>query len=317
MTTFYRHSLSILFVLAALVCTSCEDEQNLNTLPATVSMGKPSYSVKESKGLFTLPLTASGERNGDIIVDIRVATDEGCVEDTHFLVTSKQIILPASKETVNVEVKAIDDRAINDDRSFSIEIVSAKGATVSSENARTVVTLLDNDDIPYDRMAGVWTVTAVNEIADNGPETVSWNTVLTTVIDDEEEGYGRTITMSPWRLWNGETYEGVFPITHTLTFHYNTGTQSASVDIKLGEVMCSGVILGGENEDGLNLTDVSMLSATPTQMGYTYNGTVIGTVNEDFNRITFNLPLMGVLEDANNVAFSYWFWYSSIVMTRE
>lgn len=305
--------------LAGFFLTACDDENNLNSSgDVTISMGQSSYSVKENKGLFLVPITVSGERNGAVEVDVEVqSTDPACVEDVHYLVTSKHIIIPHDKNVGYVEIKTVDDRQINADRQFVIRIAKVYGAQMPQASLETAVTLIDNDDIPYDRMGGTWTVTATDMLAEDGPATVTWETQLVTAADEDEDGYGTILTMSPWRMWNGETYEGTIDITHPLIFHYNESSQTASLDLKLGQVMVDEIVMGGENEDGFNMTSCTMRSATPTQTSYTTNGTVVGTVNDDFTQITFNLPLMGLLYDANNMPFSYWFFYTDITLTRK
>lgn len=306
----------IALFLSLCLMTSCKDEEKMNTSDATVSMGEMTYSVKESKGLFTIPVVVSGERNGDILVRVEVKSESAnCKVDENFIVTSNTVRIPSDRKSVNIEIKSIDDRIINEDRKFSVTIVDAIGAKVSSSNNKTLITLIDNDDIPYDRMDGEWIVTATDFLMEM-PGEVTWTTRLTTVVDDSEEGYGSVITMSPWRMWNGETYEGTIDIKHTLLFSYNASSQTATLTLKLGETMCEGIVLGGENEDGLDLTDCFMRSTTPTQTSYTVNGSVIGTVNSEMNKIKFNLPLMGLLFDAKGSPFSFWFYYSDIEMTK-
>lgn len=306
-------------VIAAFLMVGCSDDNTLNTKEeATVSMGEANYKVKENKGLFTIPVYVQGDRNGAVEVDVEVKSiTPECVENVHYLVTSKHITIPANKNQGYIEIKAVDDRTINADRSFVVTIVAVRGAKVVEAKKESTVTLMDNDDIPYDRMAGKWTVKAVDLLNPDGETEISWETTLSTVIDEESDGYGINITMSPWRMWSGETYEGQLEISHNLIFHYNASSQTATLDLKLGQVMAEGFALGGEDEDGLNLSNCTMRSATATSLGHTVNGTVVGTVNEDFTKITFNLPLIGLLYDANNMPFSYWFYYQNIVLTRE
>lgn len=313
-----KHIFILLMTLTSLFLASCDKGEEINTGKATVSMGKATISVKESKGLFNVPVIVTGEQNGDIKVKVDVKCDDpNCIKDKHFLVTSTEVTIPASKQSVNIEIKSVDDRVINEDRTFSIYIVYAEGATVSEQDKSTLITLLDNDDIPYDRMDGEWTVTARDMLAEDGPKEVTWKTKLSTIVEEDEEGYGSLITMSPWRMWNGETYEGSIDIKQTLSFSYNPSSQTATLTLKLGETMCEGIILGDKDEEGHDLTDCFMRSATPTQTSYTINGSIIGSVNGEFNKITFNLPLMGVLYDTNGQPFSYWFWYENIILTRQ
>lgn len=307
-----------LFVTAILM-TGCDDDTSLNTLgDAQVFMEQSVFKVKENKGLFLVPITVEGERNGAVEVDVEVkSNDPNCQEDVHYLVTSKHIIIPHDKTVGYVEIKSVDDRVINADRSFIIQIVRVQGAKAGQNGLETLVTLLDNDDIPYDRLGGTWTVTATDMLQESGPVQVTWETRLVTADDESEEGYGRILTMTPWRMWTGDTYEGQLDILHDLVFHYNASSQTATLDLKLGQTMAEGFALGGEDEDGLDLSKCILRSATPTPTGHTTNGSVVGTVNEDFTQITFNLPLMGLLYDGHNVPFSYWFYYTDIVLTRK
>lgn len=312
-----KHITYILFALVCSLClfSSCDEKKPMNTTDATVSMGEMTMAVKESKGLFYVPVVVSGEQNGEIRVKVEVKSESSnCTVDKNFILTSADIIIPANKKSVNIEIKSIDDREINDDRQFSVSIVNVNGAKVGSSN-KTLVTLLDNDDIPYDRMDGEWIVTAKDDI-DEGRQ-ISWTTRLTTAIDETEEGYGSLITMSPWRMYDGETYEGVLDISHTLAFKYNAASQTATLTLKLGETMCEGIILGGENEDGYDLTNCLMRSAMPTQTSYTTTGSIVGSVSSEFDKITFNLPIVGLLYDANGTRFSLWFSYSDIVLTKK
>lgn len=312
--TYINYIIALVFSLCLI--TSCKDDEKINSSDATVSMGEMTYSVKESKGLFTIPVVVAGEQNGDIKVRVEVKSEStNCKVDENFIVTSTDVVIPSSKKSVNIEIKAIDDRIINDDRQFSVTIVDAIGAKINSSSNKTLVTLIDNDDIPYDRMDGEWEVTATDFLAEM-PETVTWTTRLTTVVDDSEEGYGSVITMSPWRMWNGETYEGTINIKHNVIFSYNASSQTATLTLKLGETMCEGIVLG-DKENDLDLSNCFMRSATPTQTSYTINGSIIGTVNSELNKIKFNLPLMGLLYDANSTPFSYWFYYSDIEMTKK
>lgn len=300
---------------STLTLSSCSDDDTINSAAATVSMGQSTYSVKENKGLFTVPVMVSGEQNGDIKVTVEVKSlSANCIVDENVIVTSTEVVIPSSKKSVNIEIKSVDDRVINDDRQFSITLVHAEGATISETEKTTLITLLDNDDIPYDRMDGEWIFTAVNMFKEDTP-VESWETRLTTVVDDDEPGYGSVITMSPWTIWSGDSYDF---ISHTLLFKYNASSETATVTFKLGEKMSEELVLGGEDEDGFDLTNCTLRSATSSPMsGYTMSGSVVGTVNSDFTEIKFNLPLEGIIFDAKGVPYSPWFLYESITMTKK
>lgn len=311
---FYIFSL----VFALLLAVGCEDDNTLNTYGgATVSVGQATYTVKENKGLFNIPIHVSGDRNGAVEVDVDVVcTDNSCQEDVHYLVTSKHIIIPHYKNVGYVEIKAVDDRVINADRQFALRIVNVQGAQLKSSASETLITLTDNDDIPYDRMDGKWTVTATCMMSGPEPVQVSWTTRLKTAIDESEEGYGSIINMSPWRTWYGETYEEL-NISHDLIFKYNAASQTATLSLKLGQEMGKELPLGREDENGYDLRSCTLHSATSTPTGYTTNGSIVGSVNEDFTQIVFNLPIIGLIYDSNEKPYTYWFYYQNVVLTRE
>ncbi len=300
---------------SSLTLSSCSDDDTINSAAATVGMGQSTHTVKENKGLFTIPVVVNGEQNGDIKVAVEVKSlSANCVVDENVIVTSTEVVIPASKKSVNIEIKSVDDREINDDRQFSVTLVSAEGAKISETEKTTLITLLDNDNIPYDRMDGEWIFTAANMFKEDTP-VESWETRLTTVVDDDEPGYGSVITMSPWSIWTGDSYDF---ISHTLLFKYNASSETATVTFKLGEMMCDELVLGGDNEEGFDLTNCSLRSATSSPLsGYTMSGSVVGTVNSDFTEIKFNLPLEGILFDANGKPYSPWFLYESITMTKK
>lgn len=268
--------------------SSCQDDDDYNTKAATVGMGKTTFSVKENKGIFTIPVVATGDRNGDVLVNVEVEpVGNDCVENEHFIVTSKKIIIPKSKESANVEIKAIDNRAINADRSFIVKIVSVKGASCDDNLASTTVILLDNDNNPYERLAGNWTVTAY--VDDTYTETYTWNTTITTV-DEDDDAYGKELIVSPW-VNDDYTF-----LSHVMHFKYDASSEKVSLVLPLGKTMGEGLDFG---KDDLNndFSSASIISASingATNSMLT-NGSYAGEVSSDFTTITFNLPFLGLI----------------------
>ena len=59
---------------------------------------------------------------------------------------------------MNFEFKTVDDKLVNDDRSFDVEIADVKGASIG-ENKRLTVTIKDNDSSFYETLSGTWVFT--------------------------------------------------------------------------------------------------------------------------------------------------------------
>lgn len=306
---------SIITCLTAALCllSSCSDEEKINTGNAQVSFAQTELSVKESKGIFYVPINVSGEQNGTIKLSISVSSnDANCKEDVNYIITSKDIIVPENKTLVNVEIKAIDDRVINADRHFTLHIDNANGASISG-NSSVNVTLLDNDDIPYERMAGTWVVSAINILSESGKDPISWETKLTIVDDESDPSYGSAINSEPWAIFDGSI--PVFDETgktlcHAMTFHHNESSGKTTVDMKMGTYMASDLDFG--TQEGVDLSKASIRSATMGMAGLTYQGTITGTVNDTFDEITFTNPVFEIIFNTAGQPFMYYGGFDNI-----
>lgn len=305
-------------ILASALFSSCHDTDEVNTADATVAFANPTMAVKESKGLFNVPIVVTGQQNGTIELDVQIIeNDAKCRKDVNFLVTSTHLIIPENKDQVNVEIMTVDDRVINDDRTFQLRIVNAKGAKVNKATAITDITLRDNDNIPYERMAGTWTVHAINSLSESGQEPISWTTSITTVEDESDPDYLTALTMSPWAAWDGSipTFdEKGTTLSHPLAFKYDEFTQTATVTLSFGSYMASGIDFG-TGEDGTDLSNGSVRSATLGMTGLVYSGSMVGKVSKDFDEISFDLPVFGVIFTKSGTPYQYFFGFDQIKMT--
>lgn len=140
-------------------CSSDDDSWNTAS-DVTVSMKNPTMVIKENMGLTNVPIEVKGETNGNVYVTIEVKEVDGnpAKEDVHYYITDKTISI--SDSIGYVEVEPVDDDEINDDRTFEITIVEAKGAKIG--NATTQVSLKDNDSQIYEKLQGKWKLTGVS-----------------------------------------------------------------------------------------------------------------------------------------------------------
>lgn len=163
-----------MFMLAvATVCmaSACSDDDYNTNSGTTVEFASTEMTVNENADIFNLPVTVSGARNGKVSFRIEVAEvgENPAKEDVNYMVTSKKISLDAdtmTTNTANVEVKAVDDRNMNADRTFAVTIVSADGATVGT-NKTITVTLKDNDTSYFNIFSGEWKLVGTYKYTDS------------------------------------------------------------------------------------------------------------------------------------------------------
>lgn len=170
-----------LFLLAVVagLFAACSEDENFNTNAVTVGFEDSEVSFNESDNMVFLPIKVTGERNGDIKLVI-TTEDNTAKDEEHYLITSKEINIPAGADEVKIEMRILDDGNVeNDPRDFTIKIANVQGAK-TSETSSVKVVLRDVDAKPFFKLFGKYEVEAYE--VDGTP----CNFVVT--IDDEAEG---------------------------------------------------------------------------------------------------------------------------------
>ncbi len=152
-------------LLAFTACSDDEDDPNYNTNGnVSVSMKDSQISIDENvkSDVVNIPINVNGNANGMIKVEVAVTAigTNPATEDKDFLVTSKTIYIPATKHEGNVELSIVNNRLKENDRTFTVSIIRAEGATVAQDSNTTLVTLVDDDATLYGRLQGTWTFKA-------------------------------------------------------------------------------------------------------------------------------------------------------------
>ena len=150
----------LLAVVTFFGASSSDDDSWNSAADVTVSMKNPTMVIKENMGLTNVPIEVKGKTNGNVYVTLAVKEvgKKPAKEDVHYYITDKTISI--SDSIGYVEVEPVDDDEINDDRTFEITIVEAKGAKIG--NATTQVSLKDNDSQIYEKLQGKWKLTGVS-----------------------------------------------------------------------------------------------------------------------------------------------------------
>lgn len=294
----------ILLLAAASFVACSDDEVGMNTNgSATVNMGQSEVSARENSGIFNVPVTVEGERNGLVRVEVEVAETgtTPAMDDVHYYVTSKSIVIPADATGGNIEIAAVNDDEINEARTFTITIVKAEGAEIGSQPT-TTVTLRDEDSNFYEKLKGNWTIQGINA---NSGGAVSWSGTITGM-EEGEEGYGEVLYINGW---------GGNPFTATMLYDYDIATQTGTLQILYGTLMGSNLNFG----DPVGVCDVYAGTIEGNNIVIP-DGTIDGTWSDDFNTLTFEpeKSLWGWLAPAGTTTFNGYLGFAieAITLTR-
>lgn len=289
-------------MLAATMATACsDDDNNWNSSDVTVNMLQEVVSVKENKGIFNVPVVVEGEMNGAVEVTVEVAESGSnpAMDDVHYYVTSKTIVVSAESGQANIEISTVDNDEINEPREFTITIVKAKGATIG-DPATTTVVVKDNDAAFYEKLMGKWTLTT----ADGS----SWPVEIVGY-EEGEEGYDQVLYVVGMLGYNWTTLE--------LAYHYDITAQKGYLEIPYGTLFAEGV-----NFSGLGVMNVYACGAEISPEGnileYLFDGSILGEWDADFKNITFEQDYIFavVVDPASNAAMGYWNFFYGISLSR-
>lgn len=314
------------FALAAgimgLVACSDDKKDHNTSSEVMVEMGKAELTVKENVGIFNVPVELIGNPNGIVTVTVKVeesglnSAKEATIVDGkrvgNYIVTSKTINIPAEEKTANIQINAIDDDDENEDRTFTITIVKAEGAKIDESRNTTIVTLKDNDRVPYEKLQGNWTL--------------SWSDLETgnkvaydVTISGYEEGtpnYGKVLLL-----------DGLFttpdPIIKPgdsqlkLMYFFDEATDECYVEMEYDQMF------GNMNSDALGSDYVGGkfyfygLTIQNDQLGLIEDGYIVGNASADRKLITFTPDdLVGFLYELRSGLYIYGGGYD-LTLTRK
>lgn len=242
----YIKLLSLLVAVLFLGACSDDDVKKNSAADVTVSMGEATISPRESAGIVSLPIKVEGPTNGmvTLTVETREVGSNPAVENTNYYVTTKKINITGSEGYVELEM--VDDDEINDPRSFEVTIVKVEHAKLNEAAKTTSVVIRDNDNEPYDRLQGTWTLTYKNYDG-----AVQRQKVTITGADDPSEYiYNKLLYLEGMLLdkskahlsFNFDTANNTCYVSFTNFMKYNwvTGFKHPSfsdpIDIKLGRL---------------------------------------------------------------------------------
>lgn len=298
-----------LFLLVAAIaffgsCSDDKETQNTNS-DVVVEMESPTFSAKESAGSVKVPIKVTGKTNGKVYVtmEVKECGKNPAKKDVHFYVADTTITI--SDEIGYVEYRAVDDKEMNEDRTFQFVIKEAKGAKIGAQNT-TTVTIVDNDNAPYDRLQGEWTLSAKDAYGQGDSFTVT----ITEPAQFNEDGtenheYGKILYMDGFMGLNAG--DGINMIK--LKFSYNETTMQGYVAFD-----CSESYTWFTNEfTGIGEADVKVRNADDS------NSPLFGSWDSDFTTVTFTPGsgiMLSVYPKSTGALAGFAGKYTDIVLTK-
>lgn len=232
----------MLAVASVALATSCSDDDNYNTNNGTtVEFEQTAMTVEENADIFNIPVKVSGTRNGNVRFKISVAEvgSTPAKEDVNYLVTTKTYNLNTdtlTSNTVNVEIKAVDDRNMNDDRTFAVTIESANGAQIGA-NKTITVTLADNDKSYFNIFSGEWNLVGTYKWTDeetNETYTKEFSQPVT-ISSPSDDNFEKTLFVyaPAWDIPNIPLGAGAY--NFQLSYRYNSSRNQGTIAFVSGE----------------------------------------------------------------------------------
>ena len=224
-----------LLLCAVLIAACSDDEEQFNSGAATVNLQETAMTVKESAGLCTVPVVVTGEHIGTIRVTFELK-DHNAKEDENYIVTTKTLLIPAGQETMNFEFKTVDDKLVNDDRSFDVEIDDVKGASIG-ENKRLTVTIKDNDSSFYETLSGTWVFTGTASATNVSNVPVGFSVRVNTA-EEGTEAYEHYLVCSNKNGFDPDN-DIEWEFSWRLHYEYDSEAQKTYLSIVPGEDVAS------------------------------------------------------------------------------
>lgn len=287
--------------IIGLAMTACSDDDEFNTAgDVTVGMANTELTIsKQFNGTFyNIPIVVDGKANGPIRVTVEVSgvSDNPATEGEDFQITQKTIVIPADKNTGNIEFYPIFKGTETESSQTVFTIVKAEGAQIAN-SATTVVTL--KVPTPYEKFQGAWTASTADWW--DGTETIY--ALNCSGIQEGEPGFGSTVYFSGWMGYTWVIFTGIY--------EYDETTGGGTLSFEIGQTIAEEVNFGSSG-----IRDVGLASVSDGFL--VARGTIVGQIDETQTTITFDpdAAFLGSLMNNGSLTTSLWFGFDHLVITR-
>lgn len=297
-----KFSRNILIAASALVlaCTTACNNTPEGKGDATIGFASESYMYKETAGLVKLPVQFTGEpKTYPITFDI-IATVQGGSDELetilHFTQTEGLKYAGIEGASAFIEFTVYDNREINESKYVELEIANVKGAAIAG-SGKTVIEIADNDNNPYERLWGNWTLKGSNVFDGTA---VSWEVNISGGFSAAEEAVNADRKLVCWGFGGNKedlTGSDLTPVKQPV-WYLNYNADAKQLSLIPGEMMANcydytGSVPGSSFEiktAALFVQDNSLV------YDFTFSG-VTATWSDDMNTITFtpNTGIYGVI----------------------
>jgi len=225
----------MLFVAALLMASCSDDDESINSNSTTIGFANETIVVKENVGFFNVPINIEGARNGDIKLTVEASASgaNGAVEDVNYMITDKTLSLlndTTTSETLNIQIKTIDDQEINENREFKLKITSAEGGQL--QRSEVTVVLRDNDAAFFEKFFGKWTITFTDHEGVEQKKTMT----ISGPTDEEDPDYDNILTATCPSMFNvGVALNCEWHFRYT----FDSTTKKGTLGFMLGETIAT------------------------------------------------------------------------------
>lgn len=114
--------------------------------PGEIEFSQPVYVVKESVGTFEVQIDRKNGADGQVSVGFKT-TEINAVANKDFMAKSGILEFKHGEITKTIPITILDDQSAEKDESFSIELFDPKGGVKMGRVGKTVVTIINDDDL--------------------------------------------------------------------------------------------------------------------------------------------------------------------------
>lgn len=104
---------------------------------------KTATFYENAKGSVSFQLSAPAPE--DITVRLAVQNENNVQEDKDYILPLKEILILKGRSSAEVEIDFIDDKIVNNSRSFELILTGAQGLAINKEMEKVLITLLDDE----------------------------------------------------------------------------------------------------------------------------------------------------------------------------
>jgi solute carrier family 8 (sodium/calcium exchanger) len=114
--------------------------------PGEIEFIEPVSVIKESSGVFEVRLERKNGADGIVSVDYKT-TDINAVSYKDYIPKTGTIEFKHGEQSKTIPITIIDDKTAEKDESFSIELFNPKGGVKLGRFAKSVITIINDDDL--------------------------------------------------------------------------------------------------------------------------------------------------------------------------